>query len=308
MAPSLKTSSLCAVALFLAFSGQAQEQANAASSSGTLRPIPVSDQMFRKMVWRTVDLREKQNQPLFSNGREITRILLDAVQRGELQAYKGDSLTSTFTAKEVKENSSYKLPDIDNRGEDDGFVVAPPPSTRRVPVLDAQGRQRSDSRGRLMFRTERVAAAPVAPPAPKTAPYLPRNLNQMSFSEEMIFDKKRSRMYCQIKTISLYVPGSARDLEGGIDKAIGTFKYSDVMKVFRSNPQSAIWFNAQNDAQHKNMADAFELRLFNSYITKVSNPSDMMLQDIYSGGNNGILAAQQTAADLVEYEYNLWSF
>ena len=89
---------------------------------------------------------------------------------------------------------------------------------------------------------------------------------------------------------------------------VGVFKYSDLVKVFRNNPQNAIWFNAQNDAQHKNLADAFELWLFNSYITKVSNPSDNMLSDTFGGQREGILAAQQTSADLVEYEYNLWSF
>ena len=125
----------------------------------------------------------------------------------------------------------------------------------------------------------------------------------------MIFDKKRSRMYHDIKSITLLVPStSAVKTLSGIEKTIGVFKYSDLVKVFRANPQNAIWFNAQNDAQHKNLADAFELWLFNSYITKVSNAGDSRLDDIYGGQQQGILAAQQTAADLVEYEYNLWSF
>jgi hypothetical protein len=78
--------------------------------------------------------------------------------------------------------------------------------------------------------------------------------------------------------------------------------------MFRNNPDKAIWFNPQNDAQHKNLADAFELWLFNSYIVKVSNPSDARLDEIYGGQQQGILASQQAAADLIEYEYNLWSF
>jgi hypothetical protein len=81
-----------------------------------------------------------------------------------------------------------------------------------------------------------------------------------------------------------------------------------LVKVFRNNPQTAIWFNAQNDAQHKNLADAFELWLFNSYITKVSNPAGDDLASQYGSEREGLLASQQTAADLVEYEYNLWSF
>jgi hypothetical protein len=124
----------------------------------------------------------------------------------------------------------------------------------------------------------------------------------------MIFDKKRSRMYHQIKTVSLKLPSTLQMNTSGLEKNIATFKYSDLVKVFRNNPQTAIWFNAQNDAQHKNLADAFELWLFNSYITKVSNPAGDDLASQYGSEREGLLAAQQTAADLVEYEYNLWSF
>ncbi|MCR5887808.1 gliding motility protein GldN [Hymenobacter sp. J193] len=124
----------------------------------------------------------------------------------------------------------------------------------------------------------------------------------------MIFDKKRSRMYHDIKTLTLFVPAGAPGNEKPYDVAIGTFKYSDLVRMFRNNPDKAIWFNPQNDAQHKNLADAFELWLFNSYIVKVSNPNNARLSDVYGGEREGILASQQAATDLIEYEYNLWSF
>ncbi|MDB5235886.1 MAG: gliding motility protein GldN, partial [Hymenobacter sp.] len=138
--------------------------------------------------------------------------------------------------------------------------------------------------------------------------YRPKDLYEMELKEDMIFDKKRSRMYHDIQSITLLVPSTLAANISGIEKPIATFKYSDLVKVFRNNPQNAIWFNAENDAQHKNLADAFELWLFNSYITKVSNAGDSRLDDIYGGAQQGILAAQQTSADLIEYEYNLWSF
>ena len=130
----------------------------------------------------------------------------------------------------------------------------------------------------------------------------------MEVKEDMIFDKKRSRMYHDIKSITLLCLRPCRLTRRVLRSRLATFKYSDLVKVFRANPQNAIWFNAENDAQHKNLADAFELWLFNSYITKVSNAGDSRLDDIYGGAQQGILAAQQTAADLIEYEYNLWSF
>ncbi|RZK26855.1 MAG: gliding motility protein GldN, partial [Hymenobacter sp.] len=100
---------LTAVAMLGALAGKAQEQAAAVASTGAVRPIPVSDQMFKKTITRAIDLREKQNRPMFSDGKEISKVIIDAVKRGELTAYRGDSLTSTFTAKEMSANMSYPL-------------------------------------------------------------------------------------------------------------------------------------------------------------------------------------------------------
>ena len=328
---SIHTLAAIAAGLSLSLTASAQEQATTATSTGSHRPIPPSDQMFRKTIWRQVDLREKQNKPMFSEGKEISRIILEAVKRGELQAYKGDSLTSTFNAQEVTGNMSYvdegfKLSDEEKAagfsekdmmggGSDDGWGAAAPKKgaskataakSIRRPKLDKNGKQMKDKKGKVIMET--VAAAPAAAPAVVGNEYRYKDLYEMEIKEDMIFDKKRSRMYHDIKSITLLVPSTLPSNTSGIEKPIGTFKYSDLVKVFRANPENAIWFNAENDAQHKNLADAFELWLFNSYITKVSNAGDSRLDDIYGGAQQGILAAQQTAADLIEYEYNLWSF
>ncbi|QKG54340.1 gliding motility protein GldN [Hymenobacter sp. BRD67] len=293
--------------------------------------------MFRKTIWRAIDLREKQNRPMFSDGKEISKVIMEAVKRGELQAYKNDSVTSTFSPAEVKGNMSYALeapisPDADGgdwgtpaaKGKgakkaaapaNDGWGApvassTPASTTKKVKVLDSKGKPVKKN-GKYVYKTVKtstVAAAPPPPPPATTAEYRYKDLYQMELTEEMIFDKKRSRMYHQIKTVSLKLPSTLPGNAAGLEKNIATFKYSDLVKVFRNNPQSAIWFNSQNDAQHKNLADAFELWLFNSYIVKVSNPSGDDLATQYGSEREGLLASQQTAADLVEYEYSLWSF
>lgn len=322
---SIHTLAAIAAGLSLSLTASAQEQATTASSTGSHRPIPPSDQMFRKSIWRQVDLREKQNKPMFSEGKEISRTIIEAVKRGELQAYKNDSLTSTFTAPEVSSNMSFadeavKLSDEEKAAgfsEKDlgggGDWGAPAPTTKKVaakkvPKLDAAGKPMKDKKGKVIMVAAAATPAVVAKPKPLANEYRYKDLYEMELKEDMIFDKKRSRMYHDIKSITLLVPSTLPSNTSGIEKPIGTFKYSDLVKVFRSNPQNAIWFNAENDAQHKNLADAFELWLFNSYITKVSNAGDSRLDDMYGGAQQGILAAQQTAADLIEYEYNLWSF
>jgi len=325
-----------AAAMLLALAGHAQEQAAAVASTGAVRPIPVSDQMFKKTIWRAIDLREKQNRPMFSEGHEISRVIIDAVKRGELKAYRNDSVASTFTAQEMAANMSYAVeapvsPDADggdwgasapapkkkaaandgwgsSSGGDGWGSPAPKASASKQPKRDAKGNVMKDKRGRTIYTTVAAKPAPMAPPPATSAEYRAKDIYQMELTEEMIFDKKRSRMYHQIKTISLKLPSTLSGNVSGIEKNVASFKYADLVKVFRNNPQTAIWFNSQNDAQHKNLADAFELWLFNSYITKVSNPQGDDLASQYGSERDGLLASQNIAADLVEYAYNLWSF
>jgi len=281
--------------MMLSVAASAQEQATTASSNGSYRPIPNSDIMFRKTIWRAVDLREKQNKPMFSEGKEISRVILEAVKRGELQAYRNDSLTTTYTPTEVSGNMSYAEASAGLSDEEKAAGFSDD-------AADDWGAPKKTVKGK------KVAAAPKKPVAPPSYEYRYKDLYQMELKEDMIFDKKRSRMYHDIKTVTLLVPSTLGSNTSGIEKPIGTFKYSDLVRVFRANPDKAIWFNSQNDAQHKNLADAFELWLFNSYIVKVSNPNDSRLDEIYGGQQQGILASQQAASDLIEYEYNLWSF
>ncbi len=314
----------------------AGEQGAVAVSMGATRPIPLSDQMFRKTITRAIDLREKQNKPLFSDGKEISRVIVEAVKRGELIPYRSDSVTSTINAQEMAANMSYPIEAAPSADAGDDWGGTPPPkdgkaktpakkaaddgwgapiqapktaATKKEKVLDANGKPVKKN-GKFVYKTVKTSSVAVEAPKPPatTAEYRYKDIYQMELTEEMIFDKKRSRMYNQIKTVSLKLPSTLSGNAGGLEKNIASFKYADLVRVFRNNPQAAVWFNSQNDAQHKNLADAFELRLFNSYIVKVSNPDNRDLADLYGSERAGLLAAQQTAADLVEYEYNLWSF
>ncbi|MBC6608610.1 gliding motility protein GldN [Hymenobacter sp. BT188] len=286
-----------AAGLTLSLTASGQEQSTTASSNGSHRPIPNSDIMFSKTITRAVDLREKQNKPMFSEGKEISKVILEAVKRGEIQAYRNDSLTSTYTPAEVTANMSFaeSANELSDEEKAAGFT-------------EADAGANDDGWGAPAARPAAGSSAPATAGAPASYEYRYKDLYQMELKEDMIFDKKRSRMYHDIKTITLLVPSTLSSNTSGIEKEIGTFKYSDLVKMFRNNPDKAIWFNPQNDAQHKNLADAFELWLFNSYIVQVSNPSDSRLDEIYGSQQQGILASQQAAADLIEYEYNLWSF
>ena len=244
--------------------------------------------MYRKSIWRVIDLREKQNKPMFANNHQITKIIVDAVKAGKLQPYRGDSLIASFTLDEF--NKKLIVPDAAPTLSDEekklGFSEE----------ADAGGGWGDDAAG----------GGAAAKPAATAYEYFAQDLYQMELKEDMVFDKKRSRMYHEIQSITLVIP--AAKTPKGYDIPIATFKWADLVKVFRDNPEQAIWFNGSNTAQHKNLADAFDLWMFSSYISKVSNADDKQLSDIYGGDQQGIMAAQQVAGEMIEYEYNLWSF
>ena len=134
----------------------------------------------------------------------------------------------------------------------------------------------------------------------------PDELYQLEIKEDYIFDRQRSRMYYDMQCFTLKIPAE-KNIKG-IEIPIATFKYKDLVDIFKNDPR-AIWFNSQNDSEHRNLADAFDLRLFSSYLIKVSNPKDQFLADIYTGSaKQAILAAQWKANELMEFEHNLWEF
>jgi len=243
----------------------------------SVRPIHVSDIMWKKTLIRAIDLREKQNKPLFSRNREITRLLIDAVTKGDITPYANDSLDRKITIDEFNENIKIPIEGGELTAEEKEIALANGDSS----VLQTGG----------------------------PSYYFPTDLYQMEIKEDLIFDKQRSRLYYDIIAVTMYVPADHPQNVKGIQQVIASFSYKDLVeKVFKDNPK-AIWFNVQNDQQHKNLADAFDLRLFSSYIIKVSNPNDSYLVDIYGGDQiKGIMSSQWAAMELLEFEHNLWEF
>jgi len=263
------------------------------SGNATVRPIPASDMMYRRTVWRVVDLREKQNRPLYSVNHEITKIIMDAVKRGELTVYKDDSLKKQMTPEEYRKTLVKPGEEIVETEED---RQAREEADRQMALIEAAKRRQMGSKYVAPPPSESAAMGPIE--------YNPRDIKNLEIKEDVIFDKKRSRMYYQIEAITLKVPNAVT----GFDDVIGAFAYKDLVKVFRNHPEEAIWYNMQNNANHLNLADAFELRMPSSFIRKVSNPNDDDLKTVHGGSKQAILASQRAVEEFVEFESSLWSY
>jgi hypothetical protein len=281
------------VGAFGAHTSLAQESVNTGYNPNSVYPIHEDDIMFKKRVWRRMDLNEKQNKPFFASKNEITKIILNAAKAGIIPIYKNDSCTTRYTKEEFLANlENPQLKDINGGGADDPFGDAGDDWGSDDGWGDDEG---GDDSG---------ASADIGPIDTKFAA---NAVSILELVEDMIFDKKRSVMVWDMQAIKLIIP--AEKFTAGIFKEVGVFKYKDLEKLFRSMPDEAIWFNPQNSAAHKNLADAFALRLFNARIIKVANPDDNAIIDIYSESpRQGILASKWMEYELMEEEHELWSY
>lgn len=282
------------ILLFISISGLgfAQPEMVDGVNKYSTKNIHESDIMYQKYIWRAMDLREKQNQPIFSKSKEITRVIIDAVKAGLVTPYKNDSLAESkvVTKEAFLEAITIPSTEAEVSEEDQAFMAN-----------DDWGSGGDDGFG--------GGAAAEKPKSSGAEYFFPKDLYQMQIKENLVFDKQRSVMYHDIIAITMFVPADHPDNIKGIELPIASFSYKELKeKVFTNNP-NAIWYNPYNDAEHKSLSDAFELRLFSSYIIKVSNPNDDYLVDIYGGDpKTGIMASQWKEFELLEFEHNLWEF
>lgn len=272
----------------LAFSkiGYAQDPSNSIYS------VSAEDKMYRMTIWRRVHMQEKINQSFFARNREISRILIDAVRDGLLIPYHSDSLERRMTKEEFEERLVIKTgQDEDSWGSGDNWGA-----TSEGAAEGGQDPWAQDS-GTDVWGSQSVST-------PTTFARDPTEINILEIKEEAFFDKIRSRMYYHIQALTLYYT----DINTGIREPVASFDYEEAEKVFRLNPEIAIWYNPQNPGQNRNLADAFLLRLFYGRIIKVSNPNDWTLQEQVNDPQLALYLSQQMEYQLAEYESDLWEY
>lgn len=263
---------------------QAQET-ESGYNPNSVYPIHEEFIMYKKRLWRRMDLKEKQNLPFFAFNNEITKIMIEAVRNGTLQSYANDSLTTMMTKEEFLKQM--ELPDYGGGLSEDEKALG----------FGDEEEADGDSWG----DEEEVVDEG------ESNYFLPNEISILEIMEDMLFDRKHSRLKFDIQSVKMVIP--ADKFETGLIREVAVFKYKDLQVLFKSMPDKAVWFNPYNTSEHRNLADAFDLRMFSARIIKFSNPKDEMIVDIYNQSPKaGIIASMQYEADLLEWEHNLWEF
>jgi len=270
----------------------------------SLNPIARYEHLYKLRVWREVDLREKQNKGFFARNGEISKLIIDAAKTGEIaEIFQSDSLTSKFTKEEFLQNLIFQ--------QGSTFQAWDPATAYFLAdVVSFNGKNyecQFDNNTGINPSTAKDTEWIVSTQG-KVVEFLPSQITRLNMVEDIIFDKRRSRLYYDIIAFELQVFDDNR----GTFRPLGWFKYKDLEKVFRNNPEKAVWFNRQNTAQNKNYADAFLLRFFKGVIYKIENPDDDDIQSVYRNNGRpyyeGVWAREWAEMMLMEKEHNLWEF
>jgi gliding motility associated protien GldN len=270
----------------------------------SVEKIPYYEQLYRFRVWRTVDLKEKQNAGLKSAKSDIAKFLLASIESGAIAPYN-ETVTAVLRPEEVLiSNKAVSEPAFD-----------PNKSYFINETSSYNGRNyestRNDNKGHLPTDAEWWQLS-----SNQTEFFTQDNVVAIQIVEDVIFDKRRSRLYYDIQSIGLLAQkGGSTDIS-----PIAYVQYKEFHDIVEKASHSkdmnirdqVLWRNRYNPSENRSFNDAFKLRLFHGVIDKVENPDDRSISQIYelNGRSYGesVFARWEEEMKMMEKEHNLWEY
>ena len=208
-----------------------------------------ADMVYRKRIWRIIDLREKNNKVMTWPKNAFPDLILRFARNGTLPVYSSsDSMHTALSIEDVMKQTSYESV---------------------IEVLDS----------------EALGGRPVTDFAPDEIPTIVQNvkiarrwedIKQLRVMEEWIFDKNHGKMLVRIISIEPMVDVLVNGNNIGVTEPMFSIKYPELRTLMVKEKV----FNRMNDAMQLSYDDFLEQRLFSSYIIKESNAYDYFIKGL----------------------------
>lgn len=262
----------------------------------TLTHIREADVMWAKRIWRVIDLRQKQNLPLYYpiadsatlGKRSFIQLIYDEI--------KGASLNPGPNSLKVYSDYQLKSP-IPTEQVLSRFLKVD--TTKRI--IDPANCTVEEYTEILDFQTK-----------------LKPDIYRVQIMEDWFFDKQRSVMDVRILALAIEFPLYTSKVEvdpvcsesvfGGWEKVPNAvdriwFFFPDLRPVMASNE----CYKRFNDAGRITYDDIFLKRMFDSYIIKEENVYDRYIND-YTNNLNALLEAEKISNGIREFEQDMWQY
>lgn len=292
----------------------------------SLRPIRDEDVMYSIRVISRMDLREKINHAWDSEKSRVIELIFEGVEKW-YEEYKQSAesisadtagirpyspLTDGFLEADLLPEAEYlaNISDPKTKSDRDMNQNEVDLFTQNLKldnpnITQAEIDQRIEQENRIRATGERFA---------------PGTLKTLEIEEDLIFDRNHSTSKWDIQTVTIIATTDILGPTAITDVEVVRIRYKDLARYLRkvyaeSDQERAFWFNSNNPGKREiSFADAFDLRLFNAWITKYSNTGGLGLQEILGNPNTpegriSILElSQEFKRKLLEYQHNLWEY
>ena len=257
-------------------------------------PIRQADVMYYYTIWRTIDLREKVNHPLYfptetkGTWRSLAQTIFDAIDmanpdktEGVLPVYADEMCTLPTSREDLRGNLS---------------------EISQIPEIDLET-------GEEIGMKELVVE------------YEPKQVISYNVKEIWYFDKQASKFYVQILEIEPIIEHERAstsydyDSEGGSEdndvrgtlmkKRVGYIYYPE-LRPFLAKQEV---YNVKNNAQRLSFDDLLTWkRDFTSYVYKEANVYDRDIADYIANSRDQRIESEKITDRLRTFESDLWEF